>query len=274
MEHFNTLGLSFRQRKQSDVKSAYRKLAMQYHPDKAGPDGLEAMKRINIAYHAIIEQKLYDPDVPDVPHTSNKTREVVEDSTDDDEPYTDDEESYTTYRARFERGWNPTSDRTWRSQYRESPFTSSTSTKNEDPLESNDIDRLRQIRSTLRRRRVDLFPHRHDNPEHSRLLQHFNERIAAINARIAQVQAEYAAAQEAARQKWQEEMLKQEEEARKREEYARMKEETSRKHREQLRRYRKDFGEDQENLRKQQEETPKWQEEAGKLFATDTLSDS
>jgi DnaJ-domain-containing protein 1 len=35
------------------IKSAYRKLAMQFHPDR-NPNGLERMKDINRAYHIVV----------------------------------------------------------------------------------------------------------------------------------------------------------------------------------------------------------------------------
>jgi len=37
------------------IRSAYRSLAHQYHPDKKGTEGAEAMKEINKAYHLLID---------------------------------------------------------------------------------------------------------------------------------------------------------------------------------------------------------------------------
>lgn len=44
---------------EAGFKKAYRQLALQYHPDKAGPSGLEAMKQINAAFETINEAKLW-----------------------------------------------------------------------------------------------------------------------------------------------------------------------------------------------------------------------
>lgn len=44
---------------EADVKKAYRRLALQHHPDKAGPSGTERMKEINAAFEHINGSKLW-----------------------------------------------------------------------------------------------------------------------------------------------------------------------------------------------------------------------
>ena len=45
---------------ETQVKRAYRSLALRNHPDKVGPAGLELMQRINAAYELIMEEKPWD----------------------------------------------------------------------------------------------------------------------------------------------------------------------------------------------------------------------
>jgi len=48
---------------ESELKRAYHRLALQYHPDKAGPEGLETFKRIREAYDVLQDpnrRRLYD----------------------------------------------------------------------------------------------------------------------------------------------------------------------------------------------------------------------
>jgi len=54
---FASLGLS-KTATETEVKKAYRKLALLHHPDKAGPDGEDRMKEINTAYELIMDDKL------------------------------------------------------------------------------------------------------------------------------------------------------------------------------------------------------------------------
>ncbi|MGH2505395.1 MAG: J domain-containing protein [Ktedonobacterales bacterium] len=45
------------------LRLAYRRMAWRYHPDIAGPDGLERMRAINAAYQTLADparRKLYD----------------------------------------------------------------------------------------------------------------------------------------------------------------------------------------------------------------------
>lgn len=53
MDPYAVLGLS-QACSEADMKRAYRSLALKYHPDKAGPEGVEKMKEINIAYEKLI----------------------------------------------------------------------------------------------------------------------------------------------------------------------------------------------------------------------------
>src|SRR5579859_1343497 len=49
------------------LRVAYRRLAWRYHPDIAGPEGLERMREINIAYQTLSDperRKVYDAGVP------------------------------------------------------------------------------------------------------------------------------------------------------------------------------------------------------------------
>ncbi|KAK5942233.1 hypothetical protein PMZ80_006188 [Knufia obscura] len=56
-DSFSTLELP-RQATETDVKTAYRRLALLNHPDKVGAAGEDTMKKINAAYEYIIEKKL------------------------------------------------------------------------------------------------------------------------------------------------------------------------------------------------------------------------
>jgi molecular chaperone DnaJ len=61
INYYETLGVS-KDATQDDIKKSYRKLAMQYHPDK-NPDGAEKFKEINDAYETLGEEskrKEYD----------------------------------------------------------------------------------------------------------------------------------------------------------------------------------------------------------------------
>ena len=53
-DYYQTLGLTLEASEQ-DIKKAYRKLAMQYHPDRNGgdPESEERLKVINEAYHIL-----------------------------------------------------------------------------------------------------------------------------------------------------------------------------------------------------------------------------
>ena len=57
-DHYKTLGVS-KNATQEEIKKAYRKLAVQYHPDKTGNDPvLEGkFKEINEAYETLSDQK-------------------------------------------------------------------------------------------------------------------------------------------------------------------------------------------------------------------------
>ncbi|KAK5952682.1 hypothetical protein OHC33_006274 [Knufia fluminis] len=61
LDPFGTLGLAPTTTK-AEVTKAYRKLALQNHPDKAGPSDAneEKMKEINNAFELINEKNLYD----------------------------------------------------------------------------------------------------------------------------------------------------------------------------------------------------------------------
>lgn len=54
--HYKTLGLN-KNANLNDIKEAYRKLAMMYHPDK-NPDGTELFKEISTAYGILSDVKL------------------------------------------------------------------------------------------------------------------------------------------------------------------------------------------------------------------------
>lgn len=181
MDHFNILELPLTERKLSDVKSAYRRLAMKYHPDKAGPAGLESMKRINVAYHTIIDLKLYDPDTHSVPQTN------------DSKPSPD--QSGPPNKANKPQHEEPTIDQKWNEQIRM----------------SHDVWILRSMRRATLRTRQDLIKTWRDDVEHSETLESclekYDLKIATIDQRIAEITAERAAFHEKARQKWEEEML-------------------------------------------------------------------
>jgi len=53
-DYYRTLGLKL-EATQQDIKKAYRKLAMQYHPDRNGgnPESEERLKEINEAYRIL-----------------------------------------------------------------------------------------------------------------------------------------------------------------------------------------------------------------------------
>ena len=53
-DYYNTFGLTLEASEQ-DIKKAYRKLAMQYHPDRNGgnPESEERIKEINEAYQIL-----------------------------------------------------------------------------------------------------------------------------------------------------------------------------------------------------------------------------
>jgi len=64
MNYYNTLGLR-RDSSAEEIKKVYRKLAMQYHPDRNGgsPESEEQLKEINEAYQILGDEKkrrLYD----------------------------------------------------------------------------------------------------------------------------------------------------------------------------------------------------------------------
>jgi DnaJ-class molecular chaperone len=63
-DYYNTFGLTLEASEQ-DIKKAYRKLAMQYHPDRNGgnPESEERIKEINEAYQVLGDEekrKRYD----------------------------------------------------------------------------------------------------------------------------------------------------------------------------------------------------------------------
>ena len=57
-DYYNTLGLTLEASEQ-DIKKAYRKLAMQYHPDRNGndPESEERIKKINEAYQILGDEE-------------------------------------------------------------------------------------------------------------------------------------------------------------------------------------------------------------------------
>ena len=57
-DYYNTLGLTLEASEQ-DIKKAYRKLAMQYHPDRNGNDleSEERIKKINEAYQILGDEE-------------------------------------------------------------------------------------------------------------------------------------------------------------------------------------------------------------------------
>ena len=64
MNYYNTLGLR-RDSSVEEIKKVYRKLAMQYHPDRNGgsPESEDRLKEINEAYQILGDEKkrrLYD----------------------------------------------------------------------------------------------------------------------------------------------------------------------------------------------------------------------
>ena len=63
-DHYRTLGISL-EATQQDIKKAYRRLAMQYHPDRNGgnPASEERLKEINEAYQILGDEekrRIYD----------------------------------------------------------------------------------------------------------------------------------------------------------------------------------------------------------------------
>lgn len=78
---FATLGLP-RTATQSEVKSAYRKLALLYHPDKAGPsdEALAKMKDINAAYELTMGSHLYNVQPPKPTSATSDTKHRGESS--------------------------------------------------------------------------------------------------------------------------------------------------------------------------------------------------
>ena len=68
MSHYDTLGVS-KDSSQDDIKKAYRKLALQHHPDKGGNE--EIFKKISEAYDVLSdEDKRRQYDTPSNPFTS------------------------------------------------------------------------------------------------------------------------------------------------------------------------------------------------------------
>lgn len=65
MDPFEVLGLQWGQCTEIDVIKTYRKLALENHPDKAGPEGEERMKSINNARDTILAKKLCSLPPPD-----------------------------------------------------------------------------------------------------------------------------------------------------------------------------------------------------------------
>ena len=57
-DYYNTLGLTLEASEQ-DIKKAYRKLAMQYHPDRNGgnPESEKRIKEINEAYQILGDEE-------------------------------------------------------------------------------------------------------------------------------------------------------------------------------------------------------------------------
>ena len=57
-DHYETLGIG-RNATQQEIKSAYRKLALQYHPDRNGnnPESAEKFRHINLAYSALMKSQ-------------------------------------------------------------------------------------------------------------------------------------------------------------------------------------------------------------------------
>ena len=57
-DYYNTLGITLEASEQ-DIKKAYRKLAMQYHPDRNGndPESEERIKKINEAYQILGDEE-------------------------------------------------------------------------------------------------------------------------------------------------------------------------------------------------------------------------
>ena len=60
MDPFQVLGLTRGSCTEADVKKAYKKLALEVHPDKAGSSSEDRMKAVNAAYEKIIEGKLWE----------------------------------------------------------------------------------------------------------------------------------------------------------------------------------------------------------------------
>ncbi len=57
-DHYETLGIG-RDATQQEIKSAYRKLALQYHPDRNGnsQESAEKFRQINLAYSALMKSQ-------------------------------------------------------------------------------------------------------------------------------------------------------------------------------------------------------------------------
>jgi DnaJ-class molecular chaperone len=69
MDHYNTLGVP-RDASQEDIKKAYRKLAMQHHPDRGGD--INKFQEISVAYETLSdEDKRFQYDNPQVGQQHN-----------------------------------------------------------------------------------------------------------------------------------------------------------------------------------------------------------
>ncbi len=84
VDHYRTLGLPL-EATQQDIKKAYRRLAMQHHPDRNGgdPESEERLKEINEAYRILgDEDKRRRYDIQSRPHFENYI--FYEEDADDD----------------------------------------------------------------------------------------------------------------------------------------------------------------------------------------------
>ena len=194
MDHFETLELLVGERTRNHVKAAYHRLVLQYHPDKRGNPGEEISKRLNVAYNAIMNGELYDPDVFALPQNNKGKR--------DDE---ESEQHLKTRKTHHDEAVTQQRFNDWRTHQEEE---SNAQKWNEATRRIDDVTELQFTRTSLRRKQRDLLKNWRDDAEHRDLLTKYQQRIAVINVRVAEIEAERRAEEERVRQKWEDDMLR------------------------------------------------------------------